>query len=405
MTEFSRLERLPPYAFNIMDKLKAEIRASGNEVFDLGLGNPDLPTPSHIVEALRKAVLEPSFHRYTQARGIPELRQSIGDWYQRKFNVEIDAESEALVTLGSKEGLAHLALAVMDNGDKLVVPKPCYPIHHFGSVLAGADVHTIPFNDPVTFVTDLERSIDEMEVKPKLLIVNFPCNPTTKCVDLSFFEKIIKIAKKNKIWVVHDLAYAEITFDGYKVPSILQVDGAKDIACESYTLSKTYNMAGWRIGFMSGCKKLIDALAGIKTYVDYGSFAPLQYAAVAALDGPQECVTKLCAIYQKRRDVVCQKLQAMGFELEIPKASIFIWAKIPEKFRHLRSLEFAKSILANSNVVVAPGIGFGAEGDEYVRIGLVDNEKNLITAMDKIKDYLQSLEADLSGEMQNVTYK
>lgn len=388
MTEFPRIKRLPPYIFSIMDQLKRQVVANGAEIYDLGLGNPDQPTPSHIVEALREAVLNPAGHRYTAARGIPELRKSMSEWYGKRFNVDLDPETETIMTIGSKEGLAHLALAVLGSDDTVLVPNPCYPVHHFGCVIADANVRHIPLLPEVDFLATLESTIEEMWPKPKMLIINFPANPTTQCVDLAFFERVIAIAKEHHIWVVHDLAYADLVFDGYQSPSILQVPGAKDIAVESYTLSKTYNMAGWRVGFICGNATLINALARIKSYIDYGSFAPVQYAAIAALEGPQDSVKELCNLYQRRRDVVCAGLQSMGWGIETPKATMFVWAKIPEQFQQLGSLEFAKSLLREAHVVVAPGIGFGEYGNQYVRIGLVEDEHRLLQALQNINQFM-----------------
>jgi alanine-synthesizing transaminase len=388
MDQFSRINRLPPYVFSTMDTLKQQITARGENVFDLGMGNPDQPTPPHIVDVLRDAVLKPNAHRYAASKGIDGLRKSICDWYGRRFNVDLDPMTEAIATVGSKEGIAHLAMAITDTGDTVLVPNPCYPVHHFGFVLAGADVCHIPLVPGVDFIESLHEAIKESWPKPKVLVLNFPSNPTAECVDLEFFTKIIAIAKEHNIWVVHDLAYADLVFDGYKAPSILQVPGAKDIAVEFFTLSKSYNMAGWRVGFMCGNAKLVNALARIKSYIDYGSFMPIQAAAMAALDGPQDCVTDICNMYQRRRDVMCAGLNEMGWEVTPPKATMFVWAPIPPQYHHLGSLEFSKLLLRETKVVVSPGVGFGEYGNQFVRIGLVETEARMQEALQNIKQFL-----------------
>ncbi|MHB1947100.1 MAG: aminotransferase class I/II-fold pyridoxal phosphate-dependent enzyme [Gammaproteobacteria bacterium] len=383
------MKQLPPYVFSVMDGLKSEIARTGQDIFDFGMGNPDQPTPPHIVEALRQACLDPKLHRYAPVRGILPLRETICEWYQRRFNVNLDPETEAMVTIGSKEGLAHLALATVAEGDSVLVPNPCYPVHHYGFVLAGAEVISVPLLPNIDFIEVLEKTLQEAWPKPKMLVLNFPANPTTQCVDLEFFTKIIAFAKEHNIWVVHDLAYADITFDGYKSPSILQVPGAKDIAIESYTLSKTYNMAGWRVGFMCGNATLVNALARIKSYLDYGSFGAIQMAAIAALSGPQDCVTEVCNLYQKRRDIMCTGLKAAGWKFEVPQATMFVWSEIPEPFRHLGSLEFSKLLLREANVVVSPGIGFGDYGNRYVRISLIEDEQRMQQAFARINQFMR----------------
>jgi alanine-synthesizing transaminase len=388
MDQFSRINRLPPYVFSTMDQLKQQVAAGGEDIFDFGMGNPDQPTPPHIVEALREAVLRPGTHRYSASRGIVGLRKAITNWYGKRFNVDLDPETETIVTIGSKEGLAHLALAMVDVGDTVLAPNPCYPVHHFGFVIAGADVCHIPMIPGVDFFEALESSIRDSWPKPKVLILSFPSNPTTQCVDLAFFTKVIAIAKEHNIWVIHDLAYADLVYDGYKAPSILEVPGAKDIAIESYTLSKSYNMAGWRVGFMCGNAKLINALTRLKSYLDYGSFTPIQVAAIAALEGPQDCVTQICDLYQKRRDIMCEQLNAIGWPVTPPKATMFLWSDIPEKFRHLGSLEFSKRLLKEAKVVVSPGVGFGEYGNYNVRISLIETEDRITSAMQNIKDFL-----------------
>jgi alanine-synthesizing transaminase len=374
MQEFHRISRLPPYVFNIVNELKAKARAAGEDIIDFGMGNPDQPTPQHIVDKLIEAVQRPDTHRYSVSKGIPRLRKAICNWYKTRFNVDLDPETEAIVTIGSKEGLAHLALATLGPGDVVLVPNPAYPIHPYGVVIAGADLRHVPMIPGGDFFEELQKAIVDSWPKPKMLILNFPGNPTTQCVELDFFEKIIAVAKEHNIWVVQDIAYADIVFDGYKTPSILQVEGAKDIAVEFFSMSKSYNMPGWRVGFMCGNKELVSALARIKSYLDYGTFAPIQIAAIAALEGPQECVAEIAEMYRKRRDVLCEGLNAAGWPVEKPKATMFVWAKIPEAYQAMGSLEFSKKLLSEAKVAVAPGVGFGNYGDDHVRFGLIENE-------------------------------
>ncbi|KGM07244.1 Aspartate aminotransferase [Methylophaga thiooxydans] len=387
--EFPRIKRLPPYVFNIVNDLKAKARARGEDIIDFGMGNPDKPAPAHIVDKLVEAAQRPDTHRYSVSKGIPRLRKACSDWYKRKFDVELDPDSECIVTIGSKEGLAHLALATVGPGDAVLVPNPAYPIHPYGFVIAGADIRHVPLTPDVDFFAELEKSVKDSWPKPKMLVLNFPGNPTTQCVDIEFFERIVAFAKEHQIWVVHDLAYGEICFDDYKAPSILQVPGAKEVAVEFYTLSKTYNMPGWRVGFMSGNPTLVAALARMKSYLDYGMFTPIQVAAITALDGPQECVEEIVATYKSRRDVLCEGLNAIGWAVEKPKATMFVWAKIPEKYRELGSLEFSKKLLKEAKVAVSPGIGFGEYGDEYVRFGLIENEHRTRQAIRGIRDMMR----------------
>jgi alanine-synthesizing transaminase len=374
MEEFHRISRLPPYVFNIVNELKAQARAAGEDIIDFGMGNPDQPTPKHIVDKMVEAALRPDTHRYSMSKGIPRLRKAICKWYKTRFDVDLDPETEAIVTIGSKEGLAHLALATLGPGDVVLVPNPAYPIHPYGVVIAGADLRHVPMIPGGDFFDELQKAIIDSWPKPKMLILNFPGNPTSQCVDLDFFKKIIAVAKENNIWVVQDIAYADIVFDGYKAPSILQVKGAKDIAVEFFSMSKSYNMPGWRVGFMCGNKELVSALARIKSYLDYGTFTPIQIAAIAALEGPQDCVLEIAAMYRKRRDVLCEGLTAAGWPVEKPKATMFVWAKIPEAYQAMGSLEFSKKLLLEAKVAVAPGIGFGQYGDDHVRFGLIENE-------------------------------
>jgi len=384
--EFSRISRLPPYVFSITSELKLAARRRGEDIIDFGMGNPDQPTPPHIVKKLIESVQRPDTHGYSTSKGIPRLRRAICNWYQSRYGVEFDPESEAIVTIGSKEGIAHLVLAVCDRGDCVLVPNPSYPIHIYGPVIAGADIQQVPIAPGIDFFAELEKAIRARIPKPKMLILNFPSNPTAQCVELDFFERIVALAREHGIYVVHDLAYADICFDGWKCPSLMQVAGAKDVAVEFFTLSKSYNMAGWRVGFMVGNATLVNALARIKGYHDYGTFTPIQVAAIAALEGPQDCVRDICMTYQKRRDVLVKGLHETGWMVEKPKASMYIWAKIPEPYAALGSLEFTKKLLAEAKVSVSPGIGFGEFGDSHVRFALIENEARIRQAIRGIKD-------------------
>lgn len=388
--DFPRIKRLPPYVFNIVNELKAKARARGEDIVDFGMGNPDQPTPQHIVDKLVEVAERGNTHRYSVSRGIPRLRRAICNWYKDRFDVDLDPETEAIVTIGSKEGLAHLALATVGPGDAILVPNPSYPIHPYGFVIAGADIRHVPLVAGVDFFSELEKAIKDSWPKPKMLVLNFPGNPTTQCVELDFFEKVVAIAKEHEIWVVHDLAYADIVFDGYKPPSVLQVPGAKDVAVEFFTLSKSYNMPGWRVGFMVGNPTLVAALARIKSYLDYGMFTPIQVAAIAALEGPQECVKEIADMYCRRRDVLCDGLNALGWEVEKPKATMFVWAPIPEQYKHLGSLEFSKKLLQDAKVAVSPGIGFGEYGNDHVRFGLIENEHRTRQALRGIRDMFRA---------------
>ncbi|MEM7027239.1 MAG: alanine transaminase [Pseudomonadota bacterium] len=387
--EFARINRLPPYVFNIVNELKMDARHRGEDIIDFGMGNPDQPTPKHIVNKLVEASERTNTHGYSISRGIPRLRQAICNWYKTRFDVDLDPETEAIVTLGSKEGLAHLAMAVVDRGDAVLVPNPAYPIHPFGFVIAGADVRHVPIGPGIDFFEELQKAIRDSWPKPKMLLVNFPSNPTTQCVDLEFFEKIIDIAREHQIWVVQDLAYADIVFDGYKAPSILQVPGAKDIAVEFFSMSKSYNMPGWRVGFMVGNPILVNALTRMKSYLDYGTFTPIQVAAITALEEDQQCVSEICETYRNRRDVLCEGLNAAGWEVESPKGTMFVWAPIPDQFRDMGSLEFAKKLLLEAKVAASPGIGFGSYGDQFVRFALIENEHRTRQALRNIRAMLR----------------
>jgi alanine-synthesizing transaminase len=384
--EFQRIKRLPPYVFNIVNELKAKARARGEDIIDFGMGNPDQPTPGHIVAKLVEAAQRGDTHRYSLSKGIPRLRKAICDWYKRRFDVDLNPESEAIVTIGSKEGLAHLALATLGPGDAVLVPNPAYPIHPYGFVIAGADIRHVPLVPGIDFFVELEKAIKDSWPKPKMLVLNFPGNPTAQCVELDFFERVVAICREHDIWIIHDLAYADLVFDGYVAPSILQVPGAKDIAVEFFTLSKSYNMPGWRVGFMCGNKTLVAALARMKSYLDYGMFTPIQIAAITALEGPQNCVREIAELYRKRRDVLCDGLNAAGWAVEKPRGTMFVWAPIPEQYKHLGSLEFSKKLLADAKVAVAPGIGFGEYGDDHVRFGLIENEHRTRQAVRGIRD-------------------
>lgn len=384
--QFARISRLPPYVLSEVTALKAKARARGEDIIDFGMGNPDQPTPKHIVDKLTEAAQRGDTHRYSLSKGIPRLRRAICNWYKTRYDVDLDPETEAIVTIGSKEGLAHLALAMVEPGDSVLVPNPAYPIHPYGFVIAGADIRHVPMSDDVDFFSELEKAIEDSWPKPKALVLNFPANPTTHCVESDFFEKVVEIAKEKNIWVIQDLAYADIVFDGYTAPSILQVPGAKDIAVEFFSLSKSYNMPGWRVGFMCGNETLVGALARMKSYLDYGMFTPIQVAAIAALEGPQDCVTDICNMYQSRRDVLCNGLNSIGWTIEPPKATMFVWAPIPEAYVEMGSLEFSKRLLEEAKVAVSPGLGFGSHGDKHVRFALIENEHRTRQAVRGIRE-------------------
>ena len=386
MRDFPRIKRLPPYVFNITGELKMAARRRGEDIIDMSMGNPDQPTPQHITDKLVEATLRENTHGYSISKGIPRLRKAICDWYKRRYDVEFDPESEAIVTIGSKEGLAHLMLATLDRGDTVLVPNPSYPIHIYGAIIAGADIRSVRMTPDVDFFDELQRAIKECTPKPKMMILGFPSNPTARCVELEFFERVVALAKQHDILVVHDLAYADIVFDGWQAPSIMQVPGARDVAVEFFTMSKSYNMAGWRVGYMVGNKELVSALARIKSYHDYGTFTPIQVASIIALDGDQSCVEEIRATYQNRRDVLAKGLHEAGWMVEVPKASMYIWARIPEAYAAMGSLEFAKKVLAEARVAVSPGVGFGEYGDDHVRFALIENEARTRQAIRGIKD-------------------
>ena len=391
MEEFRRLTRLPAYVFNITSELKAAARRRGEDIIDFGMGNPDGATPKHIVDKLIEAAQRTATHRYSLSRGIPRLRKSICNWYKTRYDVDLDLETEAIVTIGSKEGIAHLCLAVLDDEDTVAVPNPSYPIHIFGPVIAGSKIQSIPVQqDADTLLAQLEHDLPRMDPRPKLLILNFPANPTTQCVDLPFFERVVEMCRELGIYLIHDLAYADLVFDGYRAPSVLEVKGAKDVAVEFFTLSKSYNMPGWRVGFMVGNPKLVAALGRIKSYFDYGTFTPIQVASITALEGPQECVAEIRDNYKARRDVLVPGLNKLGWPVDLPKATMFAWAQIPEQFQHMGSVEFSKKLLSDAKVAVSPGVGFGEHGDGYVRFSLIENEERTRQALRGIKQMFKA---------------
>ncbi len=390
---FPRIERLPPYVFAAVNALKMEARRRGEDIIDFGMGNPDQPTPPHIVAKLVEAAQRYDTHRYSMSKGIPRLRRAICGWYKRRFEVDLEPETEAIVTIGSKEGLAHLAFATVDKGDVVLVPNPAYPIHPYGFALAGADIRHVPIGPNIDFFAELDKAIRDCWPRPKMLLLNFPSNPTAQCVDLAFFERVVAIAREHQIWVIQDLAYADIVFDGYVAPSILQVPGAKEVAVEFFSLSKSYNMPGWRIGFMVGNPALVGALARLKSYLDYGTFTPIQIAGILALDGPQHCVEEIRDMYELRRDVLCEGLRAAGWPVENPRGTMFVWAPIPDPFKPLGSLEFSKKLLLEAKVAVAPGIGFGDYGDPFVRFALIENQHRTRQAIRGVREMLRHAHA------------
>lgn len=375
MEEFYRIKRLPPYVFNIVNEQKHQARVRGEDIVDFGMGNPDLPTPQHIVDKLTSAARDPRNHRYSVSRGIHKLRAAMSDWYDRRYGVSLDPDSEVVATIGSKEGISHLILAVTAPGDVVMVPDPCYPIHFYSAVISNADVRSVPIlGDEDEFLARIERAVKDVWPRPKMLILNYPNNPTTGTVELGFFEKVVALAREYELLVVHDLAYADLVFDGYKAPSILEIPGAKDMCVEIFTLSKSYNMPGWRVGFVVGNPRMVGALVRIKSYLDYGMFQPIQIAAIIALNGPDDCVRDTVEAYRSRRDVLVDGLNRIGWKVSKPKATMFVWAPIPEQFREMGSLDFSLMVLEKTKVAVAPGIGFGEGGDGFVRYALVENE-------------------------------
>lgn len=393
--EFYRIKRLPPYVFAEVNGLKAKYRAEGRDIIDLGMGNPDTPAPKHVVEKMKEVLADPKVHRYSVSRGIPGLRRAQAGYYQRRFGVELDPDSEIIATIGSKEGLANLANAITSPGDVVLVPNPSYPIHPYGSIIAGASVRSLPKLPDVDFMDQLKRSIKHTAPKPLALILNYPCNPTTEVVGLEFYEEVVDICRHYGIYILSDLAYCEIYFDGNPPPSILQVKGAKDIAIEFTSLSKTYSMAGWRVGFAAGNKRLVKALTRIKSYLDYGTFTPIQVAATAAINGPQDCVEQLRQMYKERRDIIIDGMNDGGWHVPSPAASMFVWAQIPEAYRDIGSVGFSKLLLDKAEVAVAPGIGFGEYGDGHVRVAMVENKQRLRQAMRNVKQFLAEDPAEM----------
>jgi alanine-synthesizing transaminase len=389
MYEFNRIKRLPPYVFAIVNNLKMEYRRRGEDIIDLGMGNPDMQAPKHVIDKLCEAAKNPRNHRYSASKGITHLRMAICEWYKRRFNVDLDPESEAVATIGSKEGLSHLALATVQPGDVVMTPTPAYPIHPYSVIIAGGEVTSIPIGRGIDFFAEMEKTYKKTWPRPKMLIINFPHNPTTMVVEgLEFFTKVVDFAKENNIIVLHDFAYADLLFDGYKAPSFLEVPGAKDVGVEFFSLTKSYSMAGWRVGFCVGNKDIVGALIKIKSYLDYGMFQPIQIAGIVALRGPQDCVEEYRSVYESRRNVLINGLNKAGWKIEPPKATMFIWAEIPERFRTMGSLEFCKYLITEAGVAVSPGIGFGEGGDEYVRFALVENEHRIKQACQGIKRVL-----------------
>ena len=380
-----RIERLPPYVFAEVNARKLELRRRGVDIIDLGMGNPDQPTPAHIVDKLSEVSRDPKAHRYSPSAGLPALRKAICRHYKRRFGVDLDPDAEAIVTIGSKEGLAHICLALLDPGDLAIVPNPAYPLHLYGVAIANGNVLSLPLRPEKEFIPEIEMISRELWPKPKIIILNFPHNPTTATVDLAFFKEVVRLARQQQILVIHDMAYSDIVFDGYQAPSLLQVEGAKEIGVEFFTMSKSYNMAGWRVGFCLGNPDVIRALSTIKQYYDYGVFIPTQVAAIAALDGPQDCVREAAATYEQRRDALVEGLSRIGWPLPHPKATMFVWAPIPDKYRAMGSMKFALTLMEKAEVAVSPGIGFGDMGEGYVRISLVENEHRIRQAVRNIK--------------------
>ena len=386
--EFSLIRRLPPYVFNIVNELKTKARAKGEDIIDLGMGNPDQPTPHHIVKKLVEASTDPRAHRYSASAGIPKLRLAVCDWYKRKYNVDLDPETEAVVTIGSKEGISHLMLSILSPGDTVIVPNPAYPIHIYSVIISRGDVQSVPLSNSSELIESIKKVVEELWPKPKVLMISFPNNPTTETVDIDFFKGIYELAKESGLIVVHDLAYAELCYDGYQAPSFLQIPGAKEVGVEFYSLSKSYNMPGWRIGFMVGNPKIVSALKRIKSYMDYGIFTPVQVAGITALNGPQECVDEIRDLYKLRRDRLVEGLSRAGWKIPKPKGTMFVWGEIPEEFKSMGSLEFSKLLIEEAKVAVSPGIGFGNYGEGFLRFALVENEKRIMQAVRGIRRFL-----------------
>ena len=388
MKNFARIDRLPPYVFTTVNKIKMDARHAGEDIVDLGMGNPDLATPQHIVDKLIEAVQKPHNHRYSASMGITKLRMAISDWYKRRFDVDIDHNSEAIVTIGAKEGISHLVLVTIRPGDVVLTQNPTYPIHPYSAIIAGGDVRGIPVGPDSDFFEDLMNATRQTWPRPKLLIISYPHNPTTEVVNLDFFEKIVDYAKEHNIMIIHDLAYADLVFDGYKAPSFLQVKGAKDVGVEFISLSKSYSMPGWRVGFCVGNREMVGALRRIKSYLDYGIFQPIQIASIIALNGPQDCVKNICNTYKERRDTLISGLNRIGWNIRSPKGTMFAWGKIPDQYLKMGSVEFSKFLIKEAQVAVSPGLGFGEYGDEYVRFALIENKMRINQAIRGLKKIL-----------------
>jgi len=388
--EFSLIKRLPPYVFNVVNELKMKARAKGDDIIDLGMGNPDQPTPRHVIEKLHEASYIAKNHRYSASAGIPKLRSAIADWYKKNYDVELDPDSEVVVTIGSKEGISHLMLSILSPGDMVIVPNPAYPIHIYSVIIARGDIQSVPLSDNINLIESIEKVIEEVWPKPKVLILSFPNNPTTSCVDIDFFKKIYDLSKEAGLIVVHDFAYADLCFDGFKAPSFMQVQGAKELGVEFFSLSKSYSMPGWRVGFMVGNPKIVSALKRIKSYMDYGIFQPIQIASILALNGPQECVEEIRDIYSSRRDRLIEGLSRSGWQIPKPKATMFVWAQMPDQYKELGSLEFSKLLIEKAKVAVSPGIGFGNYGEGYLRLAMVENEQRIMQAVRGIRRMLKN---------------
>tara|TARA_B100000686_G_C16781448_1_gene972186 strand:+ start:1540 stop:2706 length:1167 start_codon:yes stop_codon:yes gene_type:complete len=386
MRDFARIKRLPPYVFNSVNELKRQARWRGEDIIDFGMGNPDMATPQYIVDKLCEAAQKSRNHRYSLSKGVPKLRLAISEWYKNRFDVNIDPEEEAIATIGSKEGFSQLALVITNPGDSVLVPTPTYPIHTYAFILANGDVTHVPLLKGTDFFDELLKAFKQNWPRAKALVINFPHNPTTETVDVVFFEKIVDFAREHDLIVIHDFAYADIVFDGYKAPSFLQVKGAKDVGVEIFTLSKSYNMPGWRVGFVVGNREIINALARLKSYHDYGIFQPIQIASIIALNDCEKETQKICSVYSQRRDVLCDGLQKLGWNIEKPKATMFVWVKIPDHFKEMGSLEFSKLLIEKAKVAVSPGIGFGEGGDNFLRFSLVENEHRIRQALRGLKE-------------------
>ena len=388
MMQFARLDRLPPYVFATVNEIKMDARRADEDIIDLGMGNPDLGTPRHIVDKLIEAAQKPHNHRYSASMGITKLRMAIAEWYKRRYDVEVDPDSEAIVTIGAKEGISHLILVTIRPGDVVFTPNPTYPIHPYSAIISGGDVRGIPVGPEQIFFENLMSATRQTWPRPKVLILSYPHNPTTEVVDLEFFERLVDYAKENHIMIIHDFAYADLTYDGYKAPSFLQASGAKDVGVEFFSLSKSYSMPGWRVGFCVGNQEIVAALRRIKSYLDYGIFQPIQIASIIALNGSQDCVEEIRLTYKKRRDALIDGLKWVGWDIKKPKGTMFVWGKIPDQFLNMGSVEFSKFLIKEAKVAVSPGLGFGEYGDEYVRFALIENKMRINQAVRGIRSII-----------------